>query len=73
MPNIHAQIVSSVEAKYLPILNLFDKKKEITRSDVEEALGIGTTYAINLLKEMQEKDLIYKIGIGKKTRYAVKS
>ncbi|WP_434800328.1 hypothetical protein [Acetoanaerobium noterae] len=44
--------------KYLPILKLFEKQKEITRSDVEEALGVGTTHAVNLINEMQAKDLL---------------
>lgn len=72
LPNTHAFDISAKEEKYLPILRLFDKQKEITRSDVEEILGIGTTYAINMLKEMLEKGLIKKVGNGRLTRYAVK-
>jgi hypothetical protein len=37
---------------------LFEKQKEITRNDVEEALGVGTTHAVNLINEMQAKDLL---------------
>lgn len=72
LPNIHAQELSKENKKYLPILGLFEKQKEITRSDVEHALGIGTTYAINMLKEMQDKELITKVGNGRLTRYVVK-
>jgi len=72
LPNIHAQEVSAKNEKYLPILRLFENQKEITRSDVENVLGIKTTYAINMLKEMQEKELITKVGSGRKTRYIVK-
>lgn len=72
LPNIHAQEVSAENGKYLPIIRLFEKQKEITRSDVEEALGIGTTHAINMLKEMQEKEFITKVGRGRLTRYVVK-
>lgn len=72
LPNIHAQEVSAKNEKYLPILRLFENQKEITRSDVENVLGIKTTYAINMLKEMQEKKLIIKVGSGRKTRYIVK-
>lgn len=72
LPNIHAKETVLAEEKYLPILNLFDKQKEITRSDVEEALGVGTTYAVNMLKEMLDKDLIKKIGGGRLTRYILK-
>ncbi|NLO72440.1 MAG: AAA family ATPase [Porphyromonadaceae bacterium] len=69
LPNTHAQELSVEDEKYLPILRLFEKKKEITRSDVEEALGVGTTHAINTLKEMLEKELIKKVGSGRLTRY----
>lgn len=72
LPNIHAQAISTKNEKYLPILNLFKTKTEITRSDVENALSIGTTYAINLLKEMLEEELIVKIGSGRQTRYVAK-
>ena len=72
LPNIHAKVLSAEEQKYLPILRLFEKQKEITRSDVEEALGSGTTHAINILKEMLAKDLISKVGNGRLTRYVQK-
>ncbi|WP_212380024.1 ATP-binding protein [Alkaliphilus sp. B6464] len=39
LPNIHAQALRAEDEKYLPILRLFESKKEITRSDVEQALG----------------------------------
>lgn len=72
LPNIHAQEKNIEEEKYLPILRLLEKKKEITRNDIEEALGVGTTHAINMLKEMQEKELISKVGNGRMTKYVVK-
>ncbi|WP_110953750.1 RNA-binding domain-containing protein [Anaerosinus massiliensis] len=72
LPNLHAQKVSVEDEKYLPIIGLFESQREITRSDVENALGIGTTHAIHMLKEMLEKELIKKIGSGKLTRYVEK-
>lgn len=69
LPNVHSNERNVAEGKYLQILNLFDNQNEITRSDVEEALGIGTTHAVNMLKEMQSKDLIIKVGSGRLTRY----
>jgi ATP-dependent DNA helicase RecG len=72
LPNIHAQELRAEDEKYFPILRLFEKQKEITRSDVEEVLGIGTTHAINILKEMLDKDLIRKVGNGRLTRYLAK-
>ncbi len=72
LPNIHATVLSTENEKYLPILRLFEKQEEITRSDVERTLGVGTTHAINTLKEMLDKDLICKVGNGRLTRYTVK-
>ncbi len=53
----------SVELKEIYTLDL---KK------VEEVLGSGTTHAINMLKEMLEKDLIIKVGKGRLTKYIMK-
>lgn len=72
LPNIHAKTLSVKDAKFSPVLQLFEKQKEITRLDVEKALGSGTTHAINTLREMLDKDLIGKIGEGKLTRYIAK-
>ncbi|MBT9138661.1 MAG: hypothetical protein DDT31_01235 [Syntrophomonadaceae bacterium] len=72
LPNIHAPSTSLKDEKYLPIFRLFDKQKEITRSDVEAALGVGMTHAVNTLKDMLSKELIIKVGSGKLTRYVVK-
>ncbi|KAF0092036.1 MAG: putative transcriptional regulator [Fusobacteria bacterium] len=72
LPNIHAQTIYVESVKYEPILNLFEKRKEIVRGDVEKSLNIGTTYAINLLREMLDKDLIVKKGSGKNTKYTAK-
>ena len=72
LPNIHAQELNAEDEKYLPILRLFETQKEITRGDVEEALGAGTTHAINMLKEMLDKELIKKVGNGRLTRYVMK-
>lgn len=72
LPNTQAQSLSTAEERYLPVLKLFEKQKEITRNDVEEALGVGTTHAVNTLKEMLSKELIKKVGSGRLTRYVVK-
>lgn len=72
LPNTHAQSLSVEEEKYLPVLRLFEKQKEITRSDVEDALGVGTTHAVNMLKEMLSKGFVRKVGSGRLTRYVVK-
>ena len=72
LPNIHAQALSGINEKYLPIIKLFDNKKEITRADAEVALGSGTTYAVTMMKEMLDKNLIAKVGKGRLTRYVMK-
>lgn len=72
LPNIAIKKPNEKNEKYEPILELFDKEKEITRSDIEKALGKSSTYVIKILKEMQEKELIKKIGSGKRTRYTLK-
>jgi ATP-dependent DNA helicase RecG len=76
LPNINKEIhvmntsdLSIEDEKYLSILNLFNRKKEITRKDVEDAMGIKSTHAINTIRKMIEKNLIKKVGKGKKTRY----
>ena len=73
LPNIHAQVITTENEKYIPILNLLKVKKEITRSDVENSLKIGTTYSITLLKAMLENGLITKLGNGKQTRFILNS
>lgn len=72
LPNKNTQMKNIEEEKYLPILRLFEKQKEITRSDVEKVNGVGTTQAVNTIKEMLSKDLIKKVGGGRLTRYVVK-
>lgn len=76
LPNVNADTnvinidnLSIEDERYLPILNLFTQQKEFTRKDVEDVMGIGTTHALNTIKEMIEKNLIKKVGKGKKTRY----
>lgn len=72
LPNTHSQEQSVENEKYLAILRLFEKQKEITRTDIEKAIGVGTTHAVNMLKEMLDKDLLDKVGNGRLTRYVSK-
>lgn len=72
LPNIHVRALREENKKYLPIIRLFENKKEITRADAEVALGSGTTHAVNMIKEMLEKNLIAKVGKGRLTRYVMK-
>ena len=59
--------------RFSPIIDLFSEKGEITRRDVEKAMEISTTYAVNTVNEMVKKGLIVKIGKGKNTRYKLKT
>lgn len=79
LPNVNADTnvinidnLSIEDEKYLPILKLFRQQKELIRKDVEDAMGIGTTHALNTIKEMIENNLIKKVGKGKNTRYIKK-
>ncbi len=55
------------------ILNYIKTKKKITRKDIENEFGFGTTKAFTLLKELCEKNLIIQIKQGKQTVYVIKS
>ena len=72
LPNIRSYELKEDDERFVPVLKLFDKQRQITRSDVEEVLGVGTTYAVNTLKVMLDKNLIRKVGRGRLTKYVVK-
>ena len=55
LPNTHAQDFSVENEKYLPILGLFENQKEITRSDVEEVLEVGTIMPLTCSKKCRKK------------------
>ena len=59
------------DERFAPVLALFDHHnyREITRADVEEVLGVGTTQAVNTLRDMLDEELIRKVGNGRLTRY----
>jgi len=54
------------------IMDLFINKKYITRSEVDEALGVSQATASRLLKQMIAKGRIEKFGGGKNTKYGKK-
>ena len=53
------------------ILNFIKSKKKITRKDIENKFGFGTTKSFNLLKELCENKLIRQIKQGKQTVYII--
>ena len=79
LPNVNIESNSitdsemvTVDKKYQPIVNLFKEQNEITRKDIERVMGIKSTHAINILKEMLDEGIIKKTGKGKNTRYIKK-
>ena len=53
------------------ILALLQTQSSITRQDIENALHISQTMAINLVRAMTEKGILVRIGTGKNTRYCM--
>ncbi|MCL2129605.1 MAG: putative DNA binding domain-containing protein [Treponema sp.] len=51
------------------IISLFERQTEITRNDVEAALGVSQAMAVRHLRKLIDKEEIQSIGGGKKTRY----
>ena len=51
------------------ILELFKHKKHLTRKDFENALDIGQTRALLVIKEMINLSIIRAVGNGKNTQY----
>lgn len=50
-------------------MRLFENKESIVRKEVEQALAISQTAAVNLLKELTNKKILRKMGSGKTTHY----
>lgn len=57
--------------QYYTILNHINQNGSITRSETQNILNVGQTRAINILKEMSNKELIKSIGKGKSTIYII--
>lgn len=79
LPNINNDVDAHIivekdyeSERFLPITKLFEEKEEVTRKDIEKAMEISTTYAVNTVNEMIKKGLIIKVGKGKNTRYRIK-
>lgn len=72
LPNINESKTKTKEERYSPVMELLENKESISRSEVEEALGSGSTHAIKILGEMLDKNLLEKVGRGKLTKYIAK-
>jgi ATP-dependent DNA helicase RecG len=71
LTNVHAYAARGSDERFAPVLALFDHHnyREITRADAEKVLGVGTTQAVNTLRDMLDEELIRKVGNGRLTRY----
>ena len=61
----------SLSDKEKRIISIIKSKKNVTRADFQQELGIGSTAVWKLLKKMTEKGLIQKVGSGNYIRYAL--
>ena len=62
------KIALLTDKKY-DVMALFETRVLLTRKDVESALQVSQSTAVNLLKELLELKLIEKIGSGKNIKY----
>jgi ATP-dependent DNA helicase RecG len=58
-----------ITMQHQKILELFKHKKHLTRKDFENALDIGQTRALLVIKEMINLSIIRAVGNGKNTQY----
>ena len=61
----------SLSDKEKKVISLIKSKNNVTRADLQNELGIGSTAIWKLLKKMTEKRLIQKVGSGNYIRYAL--
>ena len=54
------------------VMEMFEKTYTIKRVDVEAELSVSQPMAVKILKSLQEKDRIIRIGSGKNTMYRQK-
>ncbi len=62
----------SLSDKEKKVIALMKSKNNVTRVELQNELGIGSTGVWKLLKTMREKGLIQKVGAGKSVRYALR-
>lgn len=77
LPNTQCFDVSRGYEVYLnksesTVMEMFEKTYTIKRVDVEAELSVSQPMAVKILKSLQEKDRIIRIGSGKNTMYRQK-
>lgn len=53
-------------------LQLFKQRNDLTRKDIQDALGLSQASTINLIRTMLAKAILIKLGNGKNSRYQLK-
>lgn len=54
------------------VMEMFNRSYTIKRADIEEELSVSQPMAVKILKSLQEKDQIIRMGNGKNTEYRQK-
>lgn len=67
-----AEYISTVDAQKMHILKYAGAHDIITRKEVENLLGIGTTKACRLIRELCDSGELVQEGNGRKSRYRIK-
>jgi len=74
LPNINyyaSMIDVNVSDRERKVVALLKDTESISRKDIEDALCISQATAILLLRDMQKKRLITRVGSGKSLRYTL--
>lgn len=77
LPNLHfRQLIASVSDERVSeadlsarILSLFQNRDALSRKEIEKALQISQTSAINGIRALMDKGVLLRRGTGKNTRY----
>lgn len=70
--DVTAEYISVVESQKMQILKYAGAHDLITRKEVEDLLGIGTTKACRLIRELCDSGELMQEGNGRKSRYRIK-
>lgn len=69
---VTAEYISAVESEKMHILKYAGAYDSITRKEAEDLLGIGTTKACRLIRELCDSGELVQEGCGRKSRYRIK-
>lgn len=60
-----------MQAREKAVIELFEKQDTISRKDVEQLLNVSQATAVLILRDMTEKRLVRKAGLGRNTKYVL--